>query len=206
MIKKIVVILHRKTDENRVLVDVPWCNGSTRVFGSLSHRSNRCGTTSPSRALLAPSPFWQGSYSSQCLHDTAFFCPCSPYSLSNFRFSWLHYFSASSQARIENQWVTSNKWAVLGGVLMKSGIRGYSFFLCNCIAVQPTIPTVFFRIVFVRFSFGSRSSFVHPPFILRSGIEDWSKNERRIIGGKTEMYRNSNEKPRERRPEQKLYF
>ena len=52
VIKKIVVILHRKTDENRVLVDVPWCNGSTRVFGSLSHRSNRCGTTSPSRALL----------------------------------------------------------------------------------------------------------------------------------------------------------
>ena len=156
MIKKIVVILHRKTDENRVLVDVPWCNGSTRVFGSLSHRSNRCGTTSPSRALLAPSPFWQGSYSSQCLHDTAFFCPCSPYSLSNFRFSWLHYFSASSQARIENQWVTSNQWAVLGGVLMKSGIRGYSFFLCNCIAVQPTIPMVFFRIVLVRFSFGSK--------------------------------------------------
>ena len=52
VVKKIVVILHRKTDENRVLVDVPWCNGSTRVFGSLSHRSNRCGTTSPSRALL----------------------------------------------------------------------------------------------------------------------------------------------------------
>lgn len=24
---------------------VPWCNGSTRVFGSLSPRSNRSGTT-----------------------------------------------------------------------------------------------------------------------------------------------------------------
>ena len=31
---------------------VPWCNGSTRVFGSLSPRSNRSGTTSPS----PPSP------------------------------------------------------------------------------------------------------------------------------------------------------
>ena len=51
-----------------------------------------------------------------------------------------------------------------------------------------------------------RSFSVHSPFILRSGIEDWSKNERRIIGGKTEMYRNSNGKPRERRFEQKLYF
>ena len=44
-----------------------------------------------------------------------------------------------------------------------------------------------------------RSTSVDPPFILRSAIEDWSKNERRIIGGKTEMYRNSNGKPRERR-------
>ena len=26
-------------------VNVLWCNGSTRVFGSLSHRANRCGTT-----------------------------------------------------------------------------------------------------------------------------------------------------------------
>ena len=65
--------------------------------------------------------------------------------------------------------------------------------------------------------FELRSSSVHPPFELRSSsvrapfgnrrsIEDWSKNERGIIGGKTEMYRNSNGKPRERRPEQKLYF
>ena len=35
------------------------------------------------------------------------------------------------------------------------------------------------RSVLVRFSIGSRSSFVHPPFILRSGIEDRSKNDRR---------------------------
>ena len=62
------------------------------------------------------------------------------------------------------------------------------------------------RSVLVRFSFGSRSILVHPPFILRSRIEDLSKNERRIIGGKTEMCRNSSEKPRERRFEQKLYF
>ena len=73
------------------------------------------------------------------------------------------------------------------------------------------------RSVLVRFSIDLRSSFVHPPFILRSGIEDRSKidrrtngesskNQRRFIGGKTEMYRNSNGKPRERRPEQKLYF
>ncbi len=73
------------------------------------------------------------------------------------------------------------------------------------------------RSIFVHPSFILRSSFVHPPFILRSGIEDRSKidrrtngesskNQRRFIGGKTEMYRNSNGKPRERRPEQKLYF
>ena len=63
------------------------------------------------------------------------------------------------------------------------------------------IQMVYFSYCSRSFSFGSRSSFVHPPFILRSGIEDWSKNERRIIGGKTEMYRNSNGRRRERRPE-----
>ena len=69
----------------------------------------------------------------------------------------------------------------------------------------------------VRAPFKLRSSSVHPPFELRSfsvqspfgnrkSIEEWSKKYRRIIGGKTEMYRNSNGKLRERRPEQKLYF
>ena len=62
------------------------------------------------------------------------------------------------------------------------------------------------RSVLDRFSIDSRSSFVHPPFILRSGIEDWSKNERRIIGGKTEMYRNSNGKPREGDPNKNFIF
>ena len=62
------------------------------------------------------------------------------------------------------------------------------------------------RSFFDRFSFILRSSSVHSPFGNRRSIEDWSKNERRIIGGKTEMYRNSNGKPRERRPEQELYF
>ena len=73
------------------------------------------------------------------------------------------------------------------------------------------------RSVLDRFSFILRSSFVHPSFILRSfsvrqskneqrTIEDRSKKYRIIIGGKTEMYRNSNGKPRERQHEQKLYF
>ena len=67
-------------------------------------------------------------------------------------------------------------------------------------------PPFILRSSSVRAPFNLRSFSVHSPFILRSGIEDWSKNERRIIGGKTEMYRNSNGKPRERRFEQKLYF
>ena len=54
------------------------------------------------------------------------------------------------------------------------------------------------RSFFDQFSFILRSSSVHSPFGNRRSIEDWSKNERRIIGGKTEMYRNSNGKPRER--------
>ena len=55
----------------------------------------------------------------------------------------------------------------------------------------------------VRSPFVLRWSSVQSPFALRSAIEDWSKNERRFIGGKMEMYRNSNGKPRERQPEQK---
>ena len=58
----------------------------------------------------------------------------------------------------------------------------------------------------VRVPFKLRSSSVQAPFELRSSSVRESKNERRIIGGKTEIYRNSNGKPRERRPEQKLYF
>ena len=90
---------------------------------------------------------------------------------------------------------------------MKSGIRGYSFFLCNCIAVQPTIPTVFSvsfsfgsrsvlvrfsfgsRSVLVRFSFGSRSILDHPSFILRSFSVRESKIDRRTNGESSEARR-----------------
>jgi len=148
VIKKIVVILHRKTDENRVLVDVPWCNGSTRVFGSLSHRSNRCGTTSPSRALLAPSPFWQGSYSSQCLHDTAFFVLFLSYSLSNFRFSWLLHFSASSHG---TYWKSMSYVKLMGGFgwrIDEVRNRGHYFFLCSRKSINGTINGHWWELMF----------------------------------------------------------
>ena len=45
------------------------------------------------------------------------------------------------------------------------------------------------RSVLVRFSIDSRSSFVHPPFILRSGIEDRSKIDRRTNGESSEARR-----------------
>ena len=45
------------------------------------------------------------------------------------------------------------------------------------------------RSILVRFSIDSRSSFVHPPFILRSGIEDRSKIDRRINGESSEARR-----------------
>ena len=45
------------------------------------------------------------------------------------------------------------------------------------------------RSVLVRFSIDSRSSFVHPPFILRSGIEDRSKIDRRMNGESSEARR-----------------
>ena len=41
----------------------------------------------------------------------------------------------------------------------------------------------------VRAPFNLRSSSVRAPFELRSGIEERTENDRRIIGGKTEMYR-----------------
>ena len=45
------------------------------------------------------------------------------------------------------------------------------------------------RSVLVRFSIDSRSSFVHPPFILRSGIEERSKIDRRTNGESSEAKR-----------------
>ena len=47
------------------------------------------------------------------------------------------------------------------------------------------------RSVLDRFSIDSRSSFVHPPFILRSGIEDQSKIDRRTNGESSEAKRRS---------------
>ena len=45
------------------------------------------------------------------------------------------------------------------------------------------------RSVLDRFSIDSRSSFVHPPFILRSAIEDRSKIDRRMNGESSEVRR-----------------
>ena len=68
----IVISLH--SQNGNVYVDVPWCNGSTRVFGSLSPRSNRSGTTSPSLEPCGSIPiFTQDSFLQLCLYDTAFF-------------------------------------------------------------------------------------------------------------------------------------
>ena len=50
-------------------------------------------------------------------------------------------------------------------------------------------PSFCSRSVLDRFSIGSRSSFVHPPFILRSGIEDRSKIDRRTNGESSEARR-----------------
>lgn len=69
---KIVVLLHCK-EQKCPFVDVPWCNGSTRVFGSLSPRSNRSGTTSPSPRVLQSFPACKALFPQQCLYDTAFF-------------------------------------------------------------------------------------------------------------------------------------
>lgn len=69
---KLVVLLHCK-EQKYPFVDVPWCNGSTRVFGSLSPRSNRSGTTSPSPRVLQSFPACKALFPQQCLYDTAFF-------------------------------------------------------------------------------------------------------------------------------------
>lgn len=72
---KLVVLLHCK-EQKCPFVDVPWCNGSTRVFGSLSPRSNRSGTTSPSPRVLQSFPACKALFPQQCLYDTAFLCMC----------------------------------------------------------------------------------------------------------------------------------
>ena len=73
---KLVVLLHCK-EQKCPFVDVPWCNGSTRVFGSLSPRSNRSGTTSPSPRVLQSFPACKALFPQQCLYDTAFLCMCA---------------------------------------------------------------------------------------------------------------------------------
>lgn len=75
LFEKLVVLLHCK-EQKCPFVDVPWCNGSTRVFGSLSPRSNRSGTTSPSPRVLQSFPACKALFPQQCLYDTAFLCMC----------------------------------------------------------------------------------------------------------------------------------
>lgn len=75
LFEKLVVLLHCK-EQKCHFVDVPWCNGSTRVFGSLSPRSNRSGTTSPSPRVLQSFPACKALFPQQCLYDTAFLCMC----------------------------------------------------------------------------------------------------------------------------------
>ena len=78
-------------------------------------------------------------------------------------------------------------------------------------------PPFELRSTSVQPPFNLRSTSVQPPFVLRSfSVQspfgdrrtngESSKKYRKIIGGKTEMYRNSNEKPRERRPNKNFIF
>lgn len=72
---KLVVLLHCK-EQKCPFVDVPWCNGSTRVFGSLSPRSNRSGTTSPSPRVLQSFPACKALFLSS-VYTTLLFCVCA---------------------------------------------------------------------------------------------------------------------------------
>lgn len=54
---------------------------------------------------------------------------------------------------------------------------------------NPTNKSVMKRYTTLDSSIGSRSSFVHPSFILRSRIEEQSKMDRRSIGGTSEAIR-----------------
>ena len=57
---------------------------------------------------------------------------------------------------------------------------------------NPTNKSVMKRYTTLDSSIGSRSSFVHPSFELRSGIEEQSKMDRRSIGGTSEAIRRQN--------------
>ena len=57
---------------------------------------------------------------------------------------------------------------------------------------NPTNKSVMKRYATLDSSIDSRSSFVHPPFGLRSGIVRESKNNRRCIEGISEVYRRQN--------------
>lgn len=87
---KLVVLLHCK-EQKCPFVDVPWCNGSTRVFGSLSPRSNRSGTTSPSPQSLAVFPCLQGSFSSAVSIRHCFFCVCAQEGRNSMVYNSLHF-------------------------------------------------------------------------------------------------------------------
>ena len=76
--------MHCKSEQYALIIaDVPWCNGSTRVFGSLSPRSNRSGTTSPSPNPASLPILRRVLLFKQCLYDTAFLVVRSAWALSN---------------------------------------------------------------------------------------------------------------------------
>ena len=124
---------------------------------------------------------------------------------------------------IASQFAQQFRWYIFRIVLRSSSVHPPFILRSSSVRAPFNLRSTSVRAPFklrstsVRAPFNLRSGSVQPPFFLRSRsvrdpfgnrrlIEEWSKKYRRIIGGKTDMYRNSNGKPRERRPEQKLYF